>query len=429
MRKTSMLVFLAIFTFMWLLNSYVPMIYGDDYIYSLVWSGSEAPFIHPIDANAKPISSFGDIVASMQNHYEVWGGRIPPHALDQFFLWIGKPLFNVCNALAFTLLIAEIYILSERGCFDRFSSPLRIVGIFLTVWMFTLGFGATVMWQTGALNYLWTTVFVLGFLIPYVQYWFTGHSVTEDMSAIMVLFGFFAGWTNEHTIPWVIVACAYVLYERGKAKWAIAGLIGMALGYSMLFIAPGNFVRASVEALDETPNVLLEITQILLLRLYLLLTTGFIFARSILSERETKFSLGMVFLYFAPLLSMLMANIVPLRTEFFSFTCLTSLLFFLLAKGTVRFPSRKFCFKLASVFFIVTATATLYFYHELFESSAKAEAMRNEGVPPVEIARYLSEVTRQVDENDMLYYLSGFRTVKAEQNQWADAAVEAYFKR
>ena len=42
-------------------------------------------------------------------HYFTWGGRTVAHVLAQFFLWKGKTLFNIANALVSVLLVFELY--------------------------------------------------------------------------------------------------------------------------------------------------------------------------------------------------------------------------------------------------------------------------------------------------------------------------------
>ena len=89
------------------------MAFGDDYLYSFIWQGK--PMYEPLSENAIRIASWHDLFISQWSHYFTWSGRTVNHTIAQFFLWMGKDIFNVFNAFISVLLIVEIYFAIHKG--------------------------------------------------------------------------------------------------------------------------------------------------------------------------------------------------------------------------------------------------------------------------------------------------------------------------
>ena len=112
-NKKTLLTFAGIYLFLYIFNYLHPMSFGDDYIYSFVWQGNSM-FV-PLTEDAVRVTSLKDIFVSQWLHYFTWGGRTVAHVLAQFFLWLGKDIFNFFNAFVGTLLVAEIYWCIHKG--------------------------------------------------------------------------------------------------------------------------------------------------------------------------------------------------------------------------------------------------------------------------------------------------------------------------
>ncbi len=249
-------IYIVIFFVIYSINSMVPLCYGDDYLYSFIWDESvnQGNMFHPISEDARRVNSFEDIFYSQWSHYFTWGGRTPAHILVQFFLWQGKELFNLANALVFLLLLMEIAWLSMGGNITLKIPVRRMLWIFFVVWTFTPDFCPIMLWLTGSCNYLWMIVIVLAFLLPWVRWYFHGenNSIKILKTIYMLAFGILAGWTNENTICWIILILAFVIWKMMKKKiisyWMISGWIGLCMGYSFMMLAPGNYARQAIEA-------------------------------------------------------------------------------------------------------------------------------------------------------------------------------------
>ena len=235
---------------MFLLNAHTPL-QMDDYDYRISWSTGE------------PVSGLADVLASQAAHYRLWGGRSVVHTLAQLFLQGDKALFNAANALAYLLLLLELYALARpRG---RRICWTLLLAAHAALFCWVPFFGTVFLWLTGACNYLWGTALAL---LPLVLL----HSSREGgmfahggpACAILGLaVGLIAGWTNENTACAVFALVALALLgmrlrgERVRA-WQAVMLAAQGVGIALMLLAPGNFARASAYEAAPLPLELLR---------------------------------------------------------------------------------------------------------------------------------------------------------------------------
>lgn len=252
MNKRSIGSLACIFLFLYFFNYLHPLSFGDDYLYSFIWQGK--PMYTPISEGAIRVSSWHDLFISQWSHYFTWSGRSVAHILIQFFLWMGKDVFNIFNALAGTVLVVEIYWCIHKGDISFEFEPSVLCWIFFVLWAFTPGFTPVFFWLTGACNYLWTNVFLLGFLLPYIRKYYAADKLINKNGIFglgMFLFGILAGWTNENSVCWIILVLLVFLFLNRRygctEKWMYSGLLGLLIGYALLMFAPGNVARLHAE--------------------------------------------------------------------------------------------------------------------------------------------------------------------------------------
>ena len=116
-------------------------------------------------ATGEKLSSVWDIVLSQYAHYFSTNGRSVLHFLGQLFLYLGKPVFNVINTVAYIGLCVLIVYVS----FGRWSNtiPAWAVAVHIGLWMLTPGFGDSFFWLIGAANYLYGILLICLYLIPF----------------------------------------------------------------------------------------------------------------------------------------------------------------------------------------------------------------------------------------------------------------------
>lgn len=226
---------LACFSVFLSLNILTPFI-SDDFAYLFIYGESAR------------VTSIADVIRSQVNHYYQWGGRSVVHFIAQMLLMLPPVVADLLNTLVYMAYAYLIY-LHIRG--SRTNSISLFILINLAVWFLQPVIGDTILWITGAANYLWGTVFILLLLLPYRLYCGTKKKgIGLALSSLgMLVLGIVAGWTNENTagaMILIILLCFY--YYRAQdweiPLWGILGLVGGVIGFAVMILAPGNFERA-----------------------------------------------------------------------------------------------------------------------------------------------------------------------------------------
>lgn len=128
-------------------------------------------------------------------------------------------------------------------------------------------------WQAGAVNYVYSTVWILIFLWTYLrQMEEPERKAPPFVNVWIVPLGLLAGWSNENMGPvCFITAVTTIVYIMKKSKvtwlWQIEGAVTSLLGSFLVIIAPGNFVRKASLPQEGLLTTLLE-------RLLSMLTAG-----------------------------------------------------------------------------------------------------------------------------------------------------------
>lgn len=249
----------AAFVLIFIFNVLTPMM-TDDLFYSK--TVSEA-------------ASIWDLFAQEYTQYMTWTGRSVCHMILRFFLLTDKMVFNVANSVVFVLLTLLIYWNVEHK--KKYDTPVYLL-INLLLWMFGVVFRQTVLWETGACNYLWGSAIIMSFVTLY-RYGLKresggGPEAEGDVprqadglkhpalwTVFLPVLGVLAGWCNENSsgggLLMVLLCLGFYLYEQHEKKkknagsgralkpWMITGLIGQVVGLAFMVLAPGNAVRAA----------------------------------------------------------------------------------------------------------------------------------------------------------------------------------------
>lgn len=173
---------------------------GDDFGYRFI-------FQKDLPSSDTEVKTFNDLIVSQTDHILYENGRTPIHTIAQALLMVGgKWLFNIFNPfffIAFILLIVRY----STGKIEFHSSVLTVF-LISAIPQFNQFF----LWMIGCLNYLWSSVFVLIFLLLLEK---RKENEISKRSWGVLLFAFFVGWTHEGiTIP---IALGFIL--AALPKW------------------------------------------------------------------------------------------------------------------------------------------------------------------------------------------------------------------
>ncbi len=227
-----LLILLLILGVLFKLTSLTPLLM-DDFDYSFSWATGER------------LSSISDVLASQAVHWQLWGGRSVAHTLAQFFLLMGKPLFNTLNSVVYLLLIFCILRLGGR--------PFRwqeLAFCHLALFLLFPGFGTVFLWLDGSCNYLWCSVLAIFPLLLTTGMEEGSFPNSTPVWIGYILLCFLAGWTNENTACGVFAGRLIWLFLRKKrgvqiTKFEKISFAAEAAGILLLLLSPGNFARAS----------------------------------------------------------------------------------------------------------------------------------------------------------------------------------------
>ena len=240
---------LIIGSLFYLMNMYTP-ICGYDYLYSF--------YLTPVAAKSffegasigfeQKISSFTDVIFSQYNHYFYVNGRTIPHILEQSFagLW-GENCFNLINVFAFLLLNMLVIWISGKRNLTKFG--YWVAAVFF-IWFLLPCPVDLFLLMSGALNYTWSAVLCLAFLLVYTKVR-QMERVNWGVAFLLFLLGVISGWTHESLVIGIsgalfIIYC--VQYNKRKPKSPEVALVaGFWLGTLLLCLSPAARGRASFD--------------------------------------------------------------------------------------------------------------------------------------------------------------------------------------
>ena len=231
-KRSFCVVLILIYFSLLLLNFRTPHD-GDDYNHSIMPDG-------------KHVATISDAASQVKDNYLYWGGRAVSMILTMSAILAGKPVFDFFNAGAYTLLCLLIYF----HTMPKKTNVLLLLGIHFGVWFFAPVFGQTILWVSGTVVYMWGTVLILFFLLPY-RWIVERENVSGKHMIWLIPAGVLAGNCGVNvSIAAVILSAAVVVYiwfaRRKLPLWAIAGMVSLVIGFAIFYLAPGTTHRANV---------------------------------------------------------------------------------------------------------------------------------------------------------------------------------------
>ena len=452
-NKNSVGILCVFFLFYYIFNYFNPLSLGDDYLYAFVWQGKSMSI--PLTEDAVRVSSWGDMLISQWSLYLTWGGRILGQTLTQMFLWWGKDIFNLFNAFVGVILVTEIYWCANKGRVYLNFNPVFICWIFFALWAFSFGFSTVFFWLTGACFYLWPTVFLLAFMIPYIKkyYYFNEQQGTTLHFKIGMFFlGLVAGWGNENSVCWILLLIMIFLYsvrkDLGKETWMYSGFVGLLIGYALLMFAPGNVARfhdgynltfLTLQGLKNNLYIFSITLTFQLFLWYLALKPLYKLRKAVLKNRTIKEDIVLVKALCIASLGMsaimLFSPFFPPRSSFPGTVQLIIAVSILLrmqkANDIVLIPdgAKKFLIGVGTLYFIMTASVTLsYAYETSSQMNAIIDLVKQTQLSSKSRVLTVKPIKESTTVKD---FLSGFHLsyydFSEDENDWGNAAFARYY--
>ncbi|WP_415859773.1 DUF6056 family protein [Lactococcus laudensis] len=145
---------------------------------------------------------------------------------------IPKGLFNIINSVSYVL-VGFLFNVLVSGK-HAFKKPVRLALTFLLMWFFIPGLGSTVLWVSGAANYLWPSLVIILFFLPFR---FDIAVSNNWISLGLLILGLLTGLTNEvGGSTAVLLAFLFMIfnYKRSPSEHILtqaAGVFGAGIGF------------------------------------------------------------------------------------------------------------------------------------------------------------------------------------------------------
>ena len=199
----------------------------------------------------KNLHSIEQLLERLWGFYFGWGGRVWGEFFALLFLKLPKEIFNYVNSAGYMLFVLLIY-LNMTG--KTKISPLLLVLTNFLLFACLPAFGQDVLWISGCANYMWSSLIPLFYLMIMRFYYDTPNERYNSVFFLIVYFlvGLFSGWSNENvSVALLVMAVGYMYFYRDKyghvPVFSRVGIVGVALGSALLWLAPGNFARFAAE--------------------------------------------------------------------------------------------------------------------------------------------------------------------------------------
>jgi len=200
-------------------------------------------------ADGERIRSLTDIAISMAAHRRIMNGRIVAHALVQFFTLFPTVCFDLVNAGMFAVYIALMY---KVGTIRQKRCPALLLAVFCLVWLYHPGIADAILWQDGAINYLWSVVFGLLFIWPYLRVCIYGDPFNRKLEkmAFLVFSFLFGAYSENVSFACIVMAALSVgwdYFQKRKWNYFLIGCIILAcIGYATIYTAPAQWDNKAV---------------------------------------------------------------------------------------------------------------------------------------------------------------------------------------
>ena len=189
------------------------------------------------------------IIPSMAAHAQGMNGRLTAHSLVQVSMLFPAWVFDIANAFMCVWLVWWIERLTRQ---EQKANPLLVAAVFCGIWVFLPAFGQVMLWQDGAVNYLWSVCFALPllYLIARACLYDTLPRTAYGRLGMLVL-SYIAGSYLESTSLAVIVCMILFLavrrfyLKKTVSRWLLAALAIAAIGDVGIYFAPGQWQNKS----------------------------------------------------------------------------------------------------------------------------------------------------------------------------------------
>lgn len=231
----SIIFLILIFIYMLFINTHTHK-YHDEFVYSYIYGTEE-----------KCLNLF-DVITSLKNLYQMHNGRIITTGIMCILLILPKILSDILNSIFFALLIYLIYRYSIKNTKNNFIKLLVLLLIFPMLWMTIPEFNGTITWFSGAVNYMWSTVFMLFYIFYIINIFINNIKISKTKIFILLFLAFIVGSLHE-SIGIILTSFLFFLFiyklilNKKIDKLFLSASICSFTGFLTIVLSPGIKIR------------------------------------------------------------------------------------------------------------------------------------------------------------------------------------------
>lgn len=196
-----------------------------------------------------PLENIWQIFPSMAAHARLMNGRITAHFLVQLFMLVPQWVFDLVNSGMFCLQVAMIC----KFGFSKDWGNLHTIAVCCGIWLWELVFGQVNLWQDGAINYLWSVVFLLLYLYPFGKRFMLETEFFDKKlaRAAFLIFSFLVGsYSESASAAGILVSLLLIVFDtvynhRRISKYGLLCVAVAIVGYITIYLAPGEWASKS----------------------------------------------------------------------------------------------------------------------------------------------------------------------------------------
>lgn len=202
---------------------------------------------------ARPGQTFLSVIHDQAHDYININGRILAHSFVQLIGGIlGKPIFNIMNALMTTFLILLVSYVTNIKLVTNNNLFLVICSL-ACVWFMYPDQYVTMFMIAGSLNYIWSSVLILLFLIFYALISENTHWIKILSLCLLALI--VGAWNDMYSVcvtPAIFIDLLY--HKKYRNKKLLFYAICFCIGAVIVVLAPGNFARFNIVFDGNSPT-------------------------------------------------------------------------------------------------------------------------------------------------------------------------------
>jgi hypothetical protein len=215
--------------------------------------GDDLEFLYTTSGEGlKKVQSLPECLNAIANQYHETNGRMANFLARLLCCMVDKSIFNIINALVFMLFLHVI----TRWIAHK-NSPFVLALTLLFVLVLIPFPGETMLWITGATNYMWNVAFTLALLL-FVRHR-TDKPLTWKEGILLVPAAIITGQMGEIvTLPTLAAMFFYIILNKrynDARLWLV--LVAYAVGVALILVTPALWNRASNELHGGSPLVMI----------------------------------------------------------------------------------------------------------------------------------------------------------------------------